>query len=361
MTKTKHNNKISKKKREEYRGQLLKWYDRHKRDLPWRAKADQVPDPYHVWLSEIMLQQTTVPAVKAYYTKFLSLWPAIEDLANAPQEQVMAEWAGLGYYARARNLHKCAKQVVADYGGFFPQEQKALKSLPGIGDYTSAAIRAIAFNKPATVMDGNIERVMARLFKIQQPLPKSKPVLKDLTALFFDGFKSRPGDLAQAFMDLGAGICTPKSPRCSLCPLSGICLAAKAGIAPDLPRKEKKKPRPQRHGYVYWIEDGQGRVLSHRRPDKGLLGGMAALPTSEWVDRKASPEHLSFITPEKQGGLSIHHTFTHFDLELVLHKGVVNDMPAGDYDWQDARKLDQNIPSVFQKAFNLFVEKKTGS
>ncbi|MCB1531279.1 MAG: A/G-specific adenine glycosylase [Alphaproteobacteria bacterium] len=350
------NNKFSKKDVQEFRGQLLGWYDKHQRVLPWRAKKGTAADPYHVWLSEIMLQQTTVGAVGPYFVKFLERWPDVHALAACPQEDLMSAWAGLGYYARARNLHKCAKVVSEELGGEFPQESEALKKLPGIGEYTSAAIAAIAFNKPATVVDGNVERVMARIFAIKKPLPKSKPDLKQAAAQFFDGFDARPGDLAQAFMDLGATICIPKAPRCSLCPVSGLCAGYAQGIAATLPRKEKKTPNPQKHGHVYWITNDNQEVLLHRRPEKGMLGGMLGLPTSEWVERKEKISALEFVkhTPQK---VSIHHSFTHFDLELKLANAQADDIPhSEEYFWEKIANVRANdFPTLFKKALKLFM------
>lgn len=355
MPKSKKHN-ISKKQAQQFRGQMLDWYDRHQRQLPWRATKGQMPDPYHVWLSEIMLQQTTVAAVAPYFIKFLGLWPTVHDLANAAQEEVMSAWAGLGYYARARNLHKCAQIVSTEYKGTFPQTQGELKTLPGIGDYTSAAITAIAFNKPATVVDGNIERIMARYFAIEDALPKSKPTLKALAGDIFENFEERPGDLAQALMDLGATICIPKAPRCILCPISENCRGRAQGIAETLPKKEKKKAQPQKIGHVYWIENDAGEVLLHRRPPKGLLGGMIALPTSSWV--KAKPSAPKFLQKRTQDlSVSIHHTFTHFHLELKLRTARYHDNAPDEHFWLAANEIDpQSFPTVFKKALNIFLK-----
>lgn len=346
----------------ELRGQLLVWYDESARQLPWRALPNETtPDPYHIWLSEVMLQQTTVAAVKDYYTKFLKLWPTIHDLSNAPNEDIMAAWAGLGYYARARNLHKCAQIVSRDLAGIFPETQAELKKLPGIGEYTSAAITAIAFNKPATVVDGNVERVMARLFNHRIAMPASKPELKAYAHEFFDGFEHRPGDLAQAFMDLGATICIPKAPRCSSCPLSAHCEAYKAGDPEKLPFKTPKKKRPSKQGRVYWIENEHGEILLQRRPEKGLLGGMLALPTSEWLDKNVKDFTLNvFFKDEKPYKKAyIEHVFTHFDLKLYLYKADVpeNASISNEYSWYDPSGVQDTMPSVFAKAFNLFVAK----
>ncbi len=364
MTRTKTNNKSADEFVPEFRGQVLNWYDKHQRILPWRAAGGKVPDPYHVWLSEIMLQQTTVGAVKPYFLKFIEMWPSVEDLAAAETEDVMKAWAGLGYYARARNLHKCAKVVAYELSGVFPRDESALKALPGVGDYTSAAIRTIAFNKPATVMDGNIERIMARYFAVTDPLPKSKPQLKMLAAQFFDGFEARPGDFAQALMDIGATICIGKTPRCVLCPLAEGCQGKAKGIAETLPRKDKKKAVPKKIGHVYWIENEEGQILLHRRPDKGLLGGMAALPTSDWVKRMKSPDISAplFIKSSnksnKKQPMSIHHVFTHFELELILERSTLTNAPLPDgHYWSNIPKPEETgFPTVFQKAFVAFIK-----
>ncbi len=332
-----------------FRRKILEWYTRERRILPWRAEPGQGQEPYKVWLSEIMLQQTVVNAVIPYFLKFLKLWPGVEDLADAPAEDVMREWAGLGYYARARNLHACAKVVAFDHGGVFPDTQEALKKLPGIGDYTSAAIAAIAFNRPATVVDGNIERIMARLHAVQGELPDIKPELKKLAAPYF-GDAERPGDLAQALMDLGAGICTPKSPKCMLCPVAEFCEGRAMGIAEQLPRKRQKGEKPQRSGVVYWIEDGAGNVLLHRRPEKGMLGGMVGFPTTEW-----SKSHEAFPEPS---GLKVHkdrviHSFTHFDLTLEIKSGRGSNAPEG-YFWHPVNEIGTaGFPTVFKKVLRL--------
>lgn len=333
-----------------FHGKILDWYDREHRKLPWRAAPGQLQEPYKVWLSEIMLQQTVVNAVVPYFLRFLALWPKVEDLAAAPSEDVMREWAGLGYYARARNLHKCAKVVAGEMGGVFPKTQAALKKLPGVGDYTSAAIAAIAFGERATVVDGNIERVMARLFAVQGTLPDIKPELKKLAAPFFEGAE-RPGDLAQALMDLGAGICTPKSPKCMLCPVTEFCEGRALGIAEELPRKKEKGAKPRREGTVYWIEDGAGNVLLHRRPEKGMLGGMTGFPTSGW-----SKSHESFAAPPelKPYKEKVLHSFTHFDLTLILQSGVAKEEFGGDYFWHPVENLNSvGFPTLFKKVLRL--------
>lgn len=356
-----HNSRImttDRKNVEGFRKSLLKWYDAHRRVLPWRALPGHTPEPYHVWLSEIMLQQTTVPAVIPYFGKFLSKWPAVGDLANAAPQDVMENWAGLGYYARARNLHKCAKYIAEELAGAFPDTQDNLKKLPGVGDYTSAAITAIAFNKPANVVDGNVERVMARIFAVTEPVPDSKPHLKALAGVMAQGETKRPGDYAQALMDLGATICTPSSPKCLLCPVSSYCDAYAQGIAPDLPARKAKPAKPQKHGYVYWITGPDGRILFERRGEKGMLGGTVGLPTSAWVERAMERTHLTFPKPQ-QTPVVIRHGFTHFDLELHGFAVILKDKITpneGDYFWitrQEALKL--GIPTLFKKALKQFI------
>ena len=347
------------------REQLLDWYDENKRAMPWRATSYAQRDPYKTWLSEIMLQQTTVPAVVPYFLKFIKKWPSVEDLAQAEQDDVMNDWAGLGYYARARNLLKCAKVVANDYDGQFPDDYAALKALPGIGDYTASAIRAIAFDKPANVVDGNVERVMARLYAVKQPLPDSKPKLKALAAALAEGEHDRPGDYAQSLMDLGATICTPKSPKCLICPLRAFCDAYAQGVAEALPRKKKKKPQPQRYGYIYWIlDESNTRLLLHKRPDKGLLAGMTGLPTSEWVSDMDEARHIEFL-PETSLDVDknkmIKHTFTHFDLTLYggFAKLDKKSLSQDGYFWYDLKDLPSiGFPTVFKKFVNLMGHNK---
>ncbi|RYH04014.1 A/G-specific adenine glycosylase [Salipiger sp. IMCC34102] len=298
---------------------LLDWYDRHARAMPWRVPpAERVrgvlPDPYGVWLSEVMLQQTTVAAVRAYWLKFTEIWPTVGDLAAAEDADVMAAWAGLGYYARARNLLKCARTVVSDHGGRFPSDRETLLSLPGIGPYTASAVAAIAFDRAETVLDGNVERVMSRLYEIFTPLPAGKvPMMAAAKALTPT---ERPGDYAQAVMDLGATICTPKSPACGICPWRDPCLARRNGTAAELPRKTPKKAKPQRRGTAYVVRRADGALLVETRPDSGLLGGMLGWPGTDWSDdpTPAPPVEASWRRLEA----TARHTFTHFHLELDI-------------------------------------------
>ena len=331
---------------------LLDWYDRHARALPWRvgprARAEGVrPDPYRVWLSEIMLQQTTVPAVKPYFEAFTARWPTVADLAAAEDADVMAAWAGLGYYARARNLLKCARAVARDHEGIFPDSYEGLLALPGIGPYTAGAVAAIAFDRAATVVDGNVERVMARLHDEHTPLPQAKPILTEMAAALTP--EARPGDYAQAVMDLGATICTPRNPACGLCPWRGACAAWEAGTMEKAPKKRK----PTRFGIAYLARRVDGAWLLERRPDKGLLGGMLGWPGSEWGDapQEAPPIDAEWKTLPGEA----RHTFTHFHLRLTVKTALVPmDRPAsrGDFiELSDFRPAD--LPTVMRKAFDL--------
>lgn len=335
---------------------LLDWYDRNARDLAWRiSPADRgrgiQPDPYRVWLSEVMLQQTTVAAVQDYFRRFTALWPTITDLAKAPDTVVMGQWAGLGYYARARNLLKCARTVVADYQGHFPTSREVLMTLPGIGPYTAAAIAAIAFDHPETVVDGNVERVMARFFAIQTPLPPAKAELTRLATSLTP--PRRAGDYAQAVMDLGATICTPKSPTCGLCPWSDGCLACQQGVAAQLPRKVPKKPKPTRVGTVYVARRADGAWLLERRPAKGLLGGMLGWPGSDWSDGVQKPPPIDATW--HQAPAEVRHTFTHFHLRLnVMVADVTHRTPPDQGAFiiaPDFRPSD--LPTVMRKVFDV--------
>ncbi len=336
---------------------LLDWYDRHAREMPWRVgpaqRADGVqPDPYQVWLSEVMLQQTTVAAVRDYFMRFTTRWPNVQALAAAPDDQVMAEWAGLGYYARARNLLKCARVVAQDHGGRFPDTYEALLKLPGIGPYTAAAISAIAFDQPETVLDGNVERVMARFFDIHDPLPGSKLVLKEKATALTPTL--RPGDYAQAVMDLGATICRPKSPACGICPLRNPCQARIAGTQAELPRKTPKQPKPTRHGHIYIAQDASQALLLERRPDKGLLGGMLGWPGSEWSE--APPEAPPFPADWQVLPGEVRHTFTHFHLILrVWIADLPEGAPTGDLILIDKHAFrPSDLPTVMRKAHALW-------
>ncbi len=346
-----------------FRHALLAWYDGHRRSLPWRAPSGRQADPYYVWLSEIMLQQTVVATVIPYFLKFVDKWPTVHDLARADIHDVMEAWAGLGYYARARNLHKCAQIVSTDYSGTFPDSQEELKKLPGIGDYTSAAITAIAFDKPAVVIDGNVDRVIARYFAVTTPLPDAKPDIRILAASLAESRTDRPGDFAQAMMDLGATVCIAKAPRCLLCPLQDGCLGYREGIQGELPRKRRKKQKPYKYGYIYWIKDGQGRVLVERRPENAMLGRMLGLPTSDWnIDKSqlAAPDFLKSWPKPLTTGLKVYHSFTHFDLEL---DGYIIDLNGESVDvpnhiqWIDDKTIHSTgFPSLFKKFVRLMLQ-----
>lgn len=349
--------KITQQDAQELRGQILGWYDRYGRDLPWRYKGGAKPDPYRVWLSEIMLQQTTVPAVLPYYTKFLQKWPDLNALAAASQAEILQAWAGLGYYARARNLHACA-QTLAAQGGQFPQTPQDLRKLPGIGEYTSAALTAILYNRPAVVLDGNIERIVARLFAIEPPMPAAKPEIKGSAAILFDDCHDRPGDLAQALMDLGAAVCTPRAPSCALCPMRNFCQAAAKGMAEELPRPRRRQEKPRKQGYVYWIENSRGEILLERRAQRGLFAGMLGLPTSEWQapdkDLPAHPAGFKAKAVQQKYPLVLH-SFTHFDLALTPIRASVGRKPA-QCEWQKkAGLLDSGLPTLFKKAAKVFL------
>ena len=290
---------------------LLAWYDTHRRTLPWRALPQEKPNPYHVWLSEIMLQQTTVPTVKSYFETFISKWPTIIHLSNAPLEDILHAWQGLGYYRRAHNLYKCAQHIAHHFNGIFPSSEKDLLDLPGIGPYTAAAIAAIAFDQPAIVIDGNVERVIARFAGLHTPLPALK---KEIHA-FLESLKTRerPGDFAQAKMDLGSMICKPKSPLCSLCPLNTACVAYKENLQDLLPLKAQKKQKPILYAHAYWYRDQEGRILLEKRPDQGLLAGMVGFPSTPWQQDQSEPTPPGVCLPGE-----VTHTFTHFTLKLKV-------------------------------------------
>jgi len=335
---------------------LLEWYDRHHRSLPWRVPpaviaAGERPDPYRVWLSEIMLQQTTVGTVKSYFDAFTSRWPTVVDLAAADLDDVMKAWAGLGYYSRARNLKKCADLVAHELDGRFPETEEGLRSLPGIGDYTSAAIAAIAFNRPAVVVDGNVERVMTRLHAMETPLPAAKPAIRAAVREMLP--EDRPGDFAQAMMDLGATICTPKNPACGLCPLQVGCLAFREGKQERYPLKQAKPEKPVRVGAAFVAERPDGAVLLRKRPMKGLLAGMAEVPTTDWTARQdgiSSRDGAPFPADWKPRG-AITHVFTHFELRLsVFHALADIEAPEGHW-WYDPASLSgEALPTVMRKA-----------
>ena len=330
---------------------LLGWYDSHARSLPWRAQPGMpAPDPYRVWLSEVMLQQTTVAAVQSYFAKFTQRWPTVMDLAAADDADVMSAWAGLGYYARARNLLACAR-AIAGRGGVFPDTEAELRTLPGLGDYTAAAVAAIAFGRRAVVIDANVERVVARLFCIDTPLPAGRKAIREAVDSITPDLRS--GDFAQAMMDLGSGICTPRAPRCLLCPLSAEC---QGRVAPErYPVKAAKKAKPQRTGTAFWIER-DGAVWLVKRADKGMLGGMRALPDDGWSAR-ADGTGEPLLAGEWRAAGQIDHTFTHFHLTLSLrlYSGSVHARTAMEQgEWWPVARLDEaGLPTLFAKAARL--------
>ncbi len=334
---------------------LLDWYDRHRRRLPWRAAPGEASDPYSVWLSEIMLQQTTVKAVGPYFEKFVARWPDVTALGRASQEDVLRMWAGLGYYSRARNLHAGAVAVTREHGGTFPDTELGLRALPGIGPYTAAAIAAIAFDRRTMPVDGNIERVVSRLFAVEQELPQAKPLIQELAATLLAD--SRAGDSAQALMDLGASICTPKKPACSLCPLNEDCTARRLGTQETFPRKAPKKSGALRRGAAFVVTRGD-ELLVRSRPEKGLLGGMTEVPGSEWLagqDDKAALKQapaLKMVARWHRKAGVVTHVFTHFPLELVVYTAQVaarTRAPQG-MRWVPVATLgNEALPNVMRK------------
>lgn len=340
-------------------GELLAWYDRNARALPWRIPPHEravgvVPDPYRVWLSEIMLQQTTVAAVKDYFLAFTAKWPRVTDLADAETDDVMKAWAGLGYYSRARNLKACAEKVTFELDGRFPETEEGLKALPGIGPYTAAAIAAIAFDQRAAVVDGNVERVLSRLHLIEEPLPGAKPAIR--AAMDALTPPDRPGDFAQAVMDLGATICTPRRPACALCPWNAPCEGRRQGVADTLPRKAAKAEKPTRRGAAFvMLRDGDGALALRKRPPKGLLGGMAEVPGTVWSTDFAEETALlsAPVTARwhKHAGVATH-TFTHFHLEVTVYSAtlpVSTLLPEGCW-WSRAEDVEgEALPTVMRK------------
>ncbi len=341
---------------------LLKWYDAERRELPWRKAPGKRAKAYPVWLSEIMLQQTTVKAVIPYYLEFLRRWPTVKKLAAADLDDVLAAWAGLGYYTRARNLHKCAQVVAEMHKGRFPSTEKELLKLPGIGPYTAAAIAAICFGNKTAPVDGNIERVISRLFALQLPLPGAKPEIRRYATTMVPA--DRPGDFAQAMMDLGATVCTPKRPSCLTCPLQRDCHASAKGIASQLPRRTAKPERPTRYGHAFVALREDGHILLRKRPEAGLLGGMREVPSTDWNGRKATTKKALQSVPVtgewwQVPGL-VSHTFTHFRLELQVHLAILpTDAPLNLWaepercSWISRHKLDgAALPSVMRKVIS---------
>ncbi|WP_244557407.1 A/G-specific adenine glycosylase [Devosia lucknowensis] len=333
---------------------VLAWYDRHARDLPWRVspqdRRDGVrPDPYRVWLSEVMLQQTTVAAVKAYFLRFTSLWPTVANLAAAPLDAVLREWAGLGYYARARNLHACAQAVVGDHGGVFPDTAAGLQTLPGIGAYTSAAIAAICFDERVAVLDGNLDRVLARYYALDVPVREAKDELRGALQL---AVPVRAGDFAQAMMDLGATICAPRAAMCLVCPLHDGCEARAEGEPTRYPIKPVKAERPVRRGHAFVMRDASGDVYLQSRPAKGLLAGMTEVPTSDWTAEPGEPDFPVTAAWQRHG--EVVHIFTHFRLELEVWSAVVPPDGLVNGWWSSPDALaGEALPTLFRKVLNL--------
>ena len=329
---------------------VLAWYDRHARDLPWRIgpadrEAGRHPDPYRIWLSEVMLQQTTVAAVKSYFLRFTSLWPTVFDLAAAPLDSVLKEWAGLGYYARARNLHACAQAVVNDHAGVFPTSSPALQTLPGIGAYTSAAIAAICFDEPVAVLDGNLDRVLARYYALDVPVREAKD---DLRAALQASVPARAGDFAQAMMDLGATICAPRAAACMLCPIRPGCIATRQGDPTVYPIKPAKADRPVRKGHAFVMRDAQGDVYLQSRPSKGLLGGMTEVPGSDWSAERAAVAYPVSADWSHRG--QVIHVFTHFRLELDVWSAEVAPESLDGGWWAEPAALGgEALPTLFRK------------
>ncbi len=339
---------------------LLTWYDRNQRALPWRAVPGYSPNPYHVWLSEIMLQQTTVATVKDYFSRFVTRWPVIEDLAKATLDEVFHNWQGLGYYSRARNLHKCAQTLVRDYKGLLPHEAPVLQALPGIGPYTAAAIAAIAYDQPMVPVDGNVVRVFSRLFALETPLPALKNEVQILAKEMVPSHRS--GDFAQGLMDLGATVCRPRNPLCEICPLQKECKGHHKGVAAQLPRPAVKSIKPRRYGIAFWVENDEGEILLEKRPDKGLLAGLIGLPTTIWQDTPWNLESDALFVSAPKGvdtwahlpGM-VRHTFTHFHLELRIAKGHSNIPKKGLWSSFDNLK-SHAFPTVMKKVIRAVME-----
>jgi A/G-specific adenine glycosylase len=332
---------------------LLSWYDSNQRALPWRAVPGYSSNPYHVWLSEIMLQQTTVATVKDYFIRFITRWPVVEDLAKATLDEVFHNWQGLGYYSRARNLHKCARELVQDFEGVLPSDDLTLQRLPGIGPYTAAAIAAIAYDQPIVPVDGNVVRVFSRLFALQTPLPLLKNEVQDLAKKMIPSHRS--GDFAQSLMDLGATVCRPRNPGCKECPLTKICRGHHQKIASHLPRPAVKGIKPRRYGIAFWVEKENGEILLEKRPDKGLLAGLIGLPTTQWQELPWAIESAESLLHAPEGVERweylpeiVRHTFTHFHLELRIAKGRCKSPQKGL--WSSFDNLNSHaFPTVMKK------------
>ncbi len=328
---------------------LLSWYACNQREFPWRATAGETPDVYRVWLSEIMLQQTGTATVISYFNKFTTLWPNVHALASAHLDEVLTAWAGLGYYARARNLHRCAQIISTEMNGKFPREISELLKLPGIGPYTAAAITAIAYNEASPVLDGNIERVISRLYAVTSPLPGSRAELRSLSMALIKC--AHPGDMAQAMMDLGAEICTPRGPDCMRCPWQKQCRAYAQDIAASLPVKNKRAPVPTNLGAIFWLTRKDGAVLLRRRPERGLLGGMMEFPGTPW--NETTRDFMSYVPANGRWKLlsgTVRHVFTHFKLELTVYAGRISDISSVDGFWVQPEEFHEYaLPTLMRK------------
>jgi A/G-specific adenine glycosylase len=334
------------------RRRLLSWYDRNRRELPWRSSPGETPDPYRIWVSEIMLQQTTVATVGPYFADFMARWPTVEDLAAADLDAVLHAWQGLGYYARARNMHACARVVAGTLNGRFPDGEEGLRRLPGVGAYTAAAIAAIAFGRKAAPVDGNVLRVLARLHGVEDPLPVARDRIEHLARALIPA--GRPGDFAQALMDLGATVCTPRGTRCGICPWEGNCAAFAAGRPEAYPARTPKKERPVRRGAVFWVERDDGSVLLRRRPAHGLLGGMMEFPSTEWRQRAWTDTEAVAVAPVRARWRrlpgTVRHTFSHFHLELAVFDGHARTATVAEGIWCPTGGLSAYaLPSVMKK------------
>lgn len=348
--------------REVIQRKVTDWYRSEGRILPWRAPPGHNADPYHEWLSEIMLQQTGVKTVIPFFQKFIQRWPCIERMAAAPVEEIMREWAGLGYYSRARNLHKCAKIVVQDFQGKFPDEAEELKRLPGIGPYTAAAISSIAFGRPNVVIDGNVERVISRLFALSKPPKEAKKELNHYAAQLSDKIDehSHPGDFAQAIMDIGATICTPSKPACFKCPLIDYCQAYNLSMQDKLPAKANKRPKPKRYGVLYFCENNQNHLLFEHRPEEGLLAGMVGVPGSEWLEdsslfeRRSGQSQTHYLQK-----FNVKHVFTHFELHLQAEAVKFEEIDASKklLFWHPIDEYDKlGLPKLYKKVLQQYLK-----
>jgi len=342
------------------RPSLLRWYDRHRRALPWRAEPGVSPDPYHVWLSEIMLQQTTVATVRSYFDDFLALWPTVVDLAGASLDDVLHAWQGLGYYSRARNLHRCAGVVAGERDGRFPKHEKDLAELPGIGDYTAAAIAAIAFGRPVVPVDGNVKRVIARMALIEASGSALKGAVQETVGAFAEG--ERPGDFAQALMDLGATICRPRKPLCTACPWHNDCLARKDGQPVRIPVPSPRKAKPVRFGVAFWLRRPDGAFWLRRRPESGLLGGMIEVPSTDWRAKTWNAKEVHALAPQACAWRpldgEVTHTFTHFHLRLSVWAGETESDDLADGFWCRPPNLrDHALPTVMKKVVRHAVDR----